>query len=349
MIYFLNELVNWGNPKTAVELEFAKGISELRSKYFGEDKPNVIKLEDPKGRRVTNKSGYYEPFKIFPLELIGGAQAEYRYTSRLPSLDKNGKPEFGGERKHVRHILELKKDDVELAYFLLKYNRQVLSGRIKMIDDEAVAEGIATKASDDLDLKFYIYSKNSPIAETPDVLKSVAIAFGINDVKSLGVNQIKNRIYEAVTAGNKSGDRFVNTQIFMGLVSDEDKREITHVLYDAITHKDLVYSTKDFSWHFSAGGEIGEAIFTVAGKDAGNAIQILINACINKKELRKTVFAFLGKQNFQLDLIRKKNILTLREEGKAKELKFNNNTSKEDLVKLIAEFDGVEYEPPAPL
>lgn len=349
MIYFLNKPVDWNNPKTDIEKTVAKGIAEVREKYFGEDKPNVIKLVDERGKQTLNKSGYYEPAKIFPLELAGGEQGEYRYTSSMPQLDDKGTPHFSDSRKHVKHILELQEKDLELAYFLLKHNQQVVKGRIKLMDDEADALAIVKKEANDLDLKYYIYSSNSPIANSAEVFKSIAITFGIAGVNALGVNQLKNRIYEVVSVGNKNQNRFVNTDTFMKLITSDEMREVARIVYNAVEMKDLVYSTKDFAWHFSSGGDLGESILNVPGKDQANAIQLLINGCVNKPELRKAVFGFLGKINYKLDGLRSKTILVLREEAKKKEIKFNMNTPKEDLVKAISEVDGIDYEPVTPL
>ena len=346
MIYFLNKSVDWSNPKTEVEKAVAKGIAEIRETYFGTDKPGVIKLVDERGKRELNVSGYYEPSKIFPLELVGGEQGEYRYTAALPRLDDKGNPQFSDSRKHVKYILELKEKDIELAYFLLRHNQQIAKGRIKVVDDEADALKRVNKEADDLDLKYYIFSRTSPIADSTDVFKSIAITFGIPGVNSLGINQIKNRIYEVVSAGNKDSNRFVNTKTFMELIASDEMREVAQIIYDAVEKKDLIYSTKDFAWHFSSGGDLGESILNVPGKDQANAIQLLINGCVNKVELRKAVFGFLGKINYKLDALRRKTIVVLREEAKKREIKHNMNTPKEDLVKAIAEVDGIDYEPP---
>jgi len=349
MIYHLNQLVNWENPKTETDKIVAKGIAELRAKYFGEDKPNLIQLEDKKGRVTYNVSGYWEPTKIFPMELVGGLQGEYRYTAVMPTLDDKGNPKFSDSRQHVKHILELREDQIELAYFLLTHNNQVRRGRIKIIDEEADALAIATKEAQGIELKHYLFSPSSPIANSQDVLKDIAITFGIPGINSLGINQIKNRIKEVVDAGDKSNNRFVNTAMFMTLIGSDEMREVARVIYDAVEKKDLIYSSRDFAWHFSSGGDLGESILNVPGKDQANAVQLLINGCVNKPELRKAVFGFLGKINYKLDAFRKKTILVLREEAKKREIKFNMNTPKEDLVKAIAEIDGIDYEPPTPL
>lgn len=349
MIYFLQDVVNWKSPKTDVEKEIAKGIADFRVKYYGEDTPKVVKLLDPRGKKITNVSGYYEPPKIFPIELIGGVQGDYRYTDRMPMKDKEGNPQFSDSRRHIKHILELKEDEIELAYFLVTYNNQIRNGRISILDDEVEATKIVAKEAENLGLRFYLFDPHSPIATNTDTLRSIAVTFGIPDVKIIGINQLKNRIFTAVLNGDNTKDRFVNTEMFMLLVDDDEKRGIAKIIYDAIDNKDLVYSNKDFAWHFSEGGEMGEVIFNVPGKDSAVSVQTLINACINKKELRKTVFGFLGKANVELALIRANNIKVLRAKCVEKEIKHNNNTPKEDLVKALCEKDGIEYEAPAPL
>lgn len=352
MIYHQNKFVDW-NKSTGlndIEKQVKKGIEEIREKYFKEGDPEekkVVKFYDQNGARTQNVSGHWEPRKPFPLKFTGG-RGEWRYTPTMPGLDKNGQPMFTESCKIMSEICYVREDEIELAYFLINHNPSVKSGRIKIIDDEKDAQEKADSYSDDLDLRYHLYGKASPVANDRNLLDDIASTFGVKDVESLGLAQLKNRIYDVVVSGDKSRNRFINTKEFMSLIDNEGKRQVAQVVYRAVKNGDLKYSNKTYGYHFVEGGVMGEKIIDIAGKDESSAVQILINECANNEKVRNDIYGYLGiKVDKMVESYRDKGILELKNIAKERELKFNWTTiKKEELVKLLCEAEGTNYEKP---
>ena len=350
MIYYLNELVNWKDPKTTVEKEVKKAIEAIREKYFGDDKPNVVKLLNNRAKTVQNTSGYYEPMKKFPIRWVNKV-GDWRYTKSMPKIDKNG-PSFASPYELMSYMKYLYEVDIEYIYFLLTHCESVLTGRITLVDDEAIAMASSTSMAADLDLRYNLFAESSLVGKDKALLSDIAVTFGVKDVDSLGINQLKNRIYELVTGGDSSSHRFINTRSFMELIGNEEKRKVAKVIYEAVKRGDLSYSNNDYGWHFVEGGKINpEIILSVAGKDSSSAIQYLINECTSNEKIRKDVYGYLGvKGHSTIDSYRNMNILELRELIKKEEVPISNlvNQKKETLIETLCAFHGILYERPVP-
>ena len=200
--------------------------------------------------------------------------------------------------------------------------------------------------ADDIDLRFHLFSKSSPIANDVKLLKEIAVTLNVPDVDSIGVQQLKNRLYDFITKGNKHGNKFVNTEVFMELTSADDKRKIAFAVASAVNNKDLMYSTKDFQWHFVEAGKLGDPILYVAGKDANMATTILINQCISDAKFRASIYGYLGlEEKTQLDIFREMTRKELMSKCDDLEVSYRDNEKKEDLVEKVCEKLGVEYKP----
>ena len=181
----------------------------------------------------------------------------------------------------------------------------------------------------------------------------MAVTFGI-DVNALGINQVRNRLFNAVTEGDKANNRWVNSSVFMELVQSDDKRKVAKIVYDAIKNKDIIFSTKDWAWHYinqsETGERVGEVILQLSGVTAGKSIQLLITECINNVKKRLDLYRYLGiNLNPLLEEYRAMTIVQLREKCKEKEIYHTTATeySKERLVELLCEREGVLYEKPS--
>lgn len=352
MIYHLNKLVEWEKTSqlTEIEKQVKKGIEEIREKYYSKEVPEekrVVKFFDPQGIRIKNVSGYYEPRKPFPLKFVGG-RGEWRYSPVMPGVDANGNPIFTESCKIFSEVEYVRENDIELAYFLLNHNPSVKSGRITIVDDEADAQKKVDSFSDDLDLRFHLYSKNSPVANDKTLLEDIAVTFGVKDVESLGIAQLKNRIYDVVILGDRTGNRFINTKEFMNLIDNDGKRRVAQIIYRAVKNGDLQYSPKTYGFHFVEGGKLGEKIVDIAGKDSSSAVMILINECSENHKVRSDIYGYLGiKEDKVVDSYRDKGIQELKKIAKEKELQFNWTTiKKEELIKLLCEAEGTPYDKP---
>jgi hypothetical protein len=350
MIYYLDELVNWKNPKTDIEKGVKSAIEEIREKYFGDNKPNVVKLLNIRAEPIVNGSGYYEPTKQFPIRFINKT-GEWRYTKVMPKVDKNGTT-FISYYELMSYMKYLYETDIEYIYYLLTHCESIISGRITVVDDEAIATATVASMSSDLELRYQLYAPSSPIANDKSLLGDIAITFGIKDVDSIGINQLKNRIYDVVTNGDSQNHRFINTKSFMELIGNEEKRRVAKVIHNSVKTGDLVYSNKDYGWHFVEGGRVNpEIILSVAGRDSSSAIQYLINECASNEKIRKDIYGYLGlKSGISADQFRSLNILTLREKCKKDEVQISNivNKSKEELVEALCAHHGAIYEKPVP-
>jgi len=348
MIYYLDELVNWKDPKSRIEKDVRDAIETIREKYFGENRPNVVKFLNNRAKTVQNTSGYYEPMKKFPLRFVNRA-GDWRYTKSMPKSTKDG-PSFIAPFELMSYIKYMYEVDIEYIYFLIIHCESVLSGRITLIDDEAIATAKAVTMATDLELRYHLFSESSPIAKDRALLSDIAVTFGVTDVDALGINQLKNRIYELVTAGDNSSHRFINTQSFMELIGNEEKRKVAKVIYGAVKRGDIVYSNKDYGFHFVEGGKVNtEIIFSVAGRDASSATQIFISECASNDKIRQDVYGYLGVVGgLTVEEIRNKNIHMLRATCKEKQVPISNimSKSKEELVEALCAFEKVLYERP---
>lgn len=346
MIYYLNQLVNYKLPEAqGTEKKVAKEIEDIREEYFADGKVGVYKVEYPEGRPEVNVTGMIEPRKLYTLFYEGGRQGEWRYTGQLPSISREGGLNFTDNYKQFYHKLELKEDDIELVWFIKNHCRDLKAGLLVEIDDEARAEKEAVKIQEDVDLRFYLYGNQSPLKGKDDMIQEIAIAFNIDGANRLGIAQVKNKLYDAIRNGNATNHKFVNTEVFMELINSREKREVAKIIFDAVASGDIAYSTKDYAWHLMEGGQFGEAIYSVAGKDAPNATQILINACIDDVNIRTAIYGFLGINEYKsADELRALNIGQLRQVCKGV-CTIGRDDNKESIIEKYCKVKEITYVP----
>ena len=266
----------------------------------------------------------------------------------MPKAGKNG-ASFASPYELMSYIKYMYEVDIEYIYFLITHNEDVKTGRITVVNDEAIATAkVATMASD-LELRYHLFSESSVTAQDKELLCDIAITYGVKNVRTLGIN-LKNRIYELVTAGDNGSHRFINTKSFMELIGNEEKRKIAKIIYNSVEKGDIQFSNKDYGWHFVEGGQIKpEIIFSVAGKDSTSAVQYLINECTLNDKTRQDIYGYLGvKSNFMIEEYRDRTIVELREICRKREVPIANlmSRSKESLIEALCSFKGVAYEKP---
>lgn len=296
MIYRLDTYIDWKNPKTQDEQKVRAEITEIKNKYFGEDKKGMVKLLYPRGEPKPEHAGVYEQLKIFSIPLQS-ADGEWRWSaSKMTQKTKANPKGFTDHHYEVRHQHIFTEKDVEFIWFLL--NRSSVLNRYVFIEDlEAKAEKKVKELASDADITFMLMGKNSPIGKDEQLLRQVASIFGIRDTQKMQINELKMAILEAVRAGEKAKDKFVNYEKFEEITSGANARKAAFVARTAINDKVVGY--KDRAWYLMSGSSFDEKIMELKQAEVQYRDQVFIQEVVNNPNVRDRLFTVMGENEGQ--------------------------------------------------
>ena len=82
---------------------------------------------------------------------------------------------------------------------------------------------IATDRTESSELHAYIYSALSPLKDSPDTIRSLAAAWGVNKADVKPLHQVKNSLYDKVLTAEKSNNPRYNIKAFIGAVQEDNE------------------------------------------------------------------------------------------------------------------------------
>lgn len=346
MIYYQNEFVDWKNGKTELAKEVRVQIENLRLQYFAKDKMGFVSIMYPGGVRKQNISGFYEMPRTYALELRGGDYGDWRYTPRMPARDKNGNLRFTYHHEYMREARMLTDKDVEFLWFLIYKSPAVRAGDIVVIDPENEASKEAEAIAKDIDLKFWLYGRGSHVATNQKLVRSIAKAFGMDDVDKLGFNQVKNQLFKIVDAGEKSRDVYVNGSLFEKLIDSAGSLKIANVIREGIGEKNIVYNKSNTSWFFDDGSDDKPLLLKLKPSDISSKDMALVNEAIENARLKNKILAYMGFSEFSsADELREMDRHALMRMCKDRDIETGIKDNAEILVQKLCEKMDIPYTP----
>jgi hypothetical protein len=261
-------------------------------------------------------------------------------------LGKNGNEDYVDKFTVVRDPYTIQAKDIEFLWFLLFQSAALKARRIYIEDMEADAEVVAKERASDVDVRYLIYGKTSPIAQDREVFKQVGSVFGVKDINRLGFMQLKNVIYGLVTEGEKRGNRFINFDVFEKLVNGHNARRVSFIIREAINDGSIRFNPKDYKWYFAIGGELTEELMSIKLKDVPHKEELLIEAVLSDGALKGAIFSALGRSDFEsADELREYDRKVLFSMSNRYGVELTNKDTKEQIVEKLCEKLGMEYKP----
>lgn len=344
MLYYNGKLVDYKNGKDEFSSKLRADLHELSERFFGSNAPGYAILRYPKGERRKNVTGLYEPVKPYVVD-HRSYDGQWFYSKKAPRI-VNGREEFTDRFTVVRDPYTIYERDLEFLWFLLNHSSSLKAGRIYVEDKEALAEKEAKSLASDVDIRFMIYGKQSPIAQDKEIFRQVATIFGVKEVGRLGFMQLKNVVYGLVSNGERDGNRFINFDVFEKLVNGNVRRRVSHTVRSAINDGSLKFNPKDYKWYFSVGGEYVEELHTLKLIDVPHKEELLIEAALSDGALKGAIFSALGKDDFEnADELREYDRKVLMGMGNRYGVEVSSKDTKEDIVKKLCEKLNVAYTP----
>lgn len=345
MIYYNGEFVDYrdNNNKGELESKLRSEIHDIDQKYFGKTAQGFAIVRFPKGKRIQDEvTGTWYPVKPFPT--FHKSADRMWIFSRTKKTSINGRENYGDAFTIIRDPYKITKKDIEFLWFLLNHSSDVKAGLLQIEDKEAMATKEAKEFSSDVDIRYLIYGKTSPIGRNEELFRKIASVFGIKDVERHGFNQLKNIVYGIVSEGENSGSRFINFDVFEKLVNGHQRLRLSFIIREAISDGSIKFNQKDYKWYFASGGELIEPLFTVSLKDLQHKEELLIEAAILDLSLKGAILSALGRADFEnVDELREFNKQTLMSMTSRYGLDVTNKDNVESLVEKICGKFGIEY------
>jgi len=345
MLYYNGELVDWQKGKKEIEANVRVQMNDIYERFFGDNAPGYAIVRYPKGTRKKNVSGYYEPVKPYIVDHYS-ADNLWVFTRYRKRQDKEGREDYVDKFTVIKDPYVIQKKDIEFLWFLMHQSASLKARKIYIEDKEAIAEETAKQMASDVDIKYLIYGKTSPISNDKETFKQVATVYGIKDVNRLGFLQLKNIIYGLVSEGEKNGNRFINFATFEKLVNGHTARRISFIVRGAVNDGSLRFNPKDYKWYFSIGGDYTEELLQLKLKDVPHKEELLIEAALSDGALKGAIFSALGRQDFESDdELREYERKVLIQMGNRYGIETSSKDTKEQMVEKLCKHLNLEYKP----
>ena len=278
-----------------------------------------LKLDTPEGRKFTNfkdnklkkmknpvvfksgkpikinKTGLFEPPRQewipFSTTINGENGSEtWQYTSVLP-IKKDNQWIFSERGRIYSHGRKWKMDknkDSELIYFMGELSPFVKSGKIILENKEHEARTLIDKEIGILDVKFFIYSDNSPLSVQAtggeETLRIVASSWGVEDVDGKSLSEIQIALHKAVEKSHPTAG--TTGRGYTEFLSETRVNELVVLRANVqrAIDKDLIeYAYQDLQWKFTSSGNV---LMTISQRDIAIKEIALFNHIKVRPELR---------------------------------------------------------------
>lgn len=346
MLYYNGELLDWQKGESEIEIDVRMKMNDLDNKFFGKNAPGYAIIRYPRGTPRKNESGYYEPSKPYILDhkSFDGMMV---YTKHKKVKGKDGEEVYLDKYTVIKDGYRIQAHDKEFLFFVLHYSSSYRAKRIYVEDYEAQAEQANKAMSEDIDIRYTLFSKQSPVSKDRELIKKVAIILGVENAERKGFEQLKNNIYSMVSEGEKNKNRFVNYEKFDKLVNGERARRVSYIVRSAINDGTLKFNPKTYKWCFASGSEFGEELFSVKVQDLQFKEELLVEAAMNDGALKGAIFSGLGREDYESDNeLREYDRKVLMNMGNRYGLTFATKDTKEEIVKKLCEHLNIVYHEP---
>lgn len=334
MIYYDDKLLDLRKPITEVEKEVAAQIEGLREQYFGAKSKKVARLLWPNGARTKNESGFYELPKIWAVELRS-PDMMYRYSPTKATLDSSKNPVYTKGHEIVKDGTTFYEKDLEIIWYLKYQSIEFAVKQMSFEDMALVAKAKVSSMAEDTELRFYLMGKSSPIANSEDILRSMANAFGVLDVHTLSLDEIKVALYDVILDGEKKKDRICNYETFVNFTQAPSKHKNAAKAREAVKAGDLYWNKDDFAW-FLKGSD--SPFLRLKGSEVDSKESILIDAIITSPRYATELLKYYGEEvTLTADEVRNMKRPDLNATAKLHGVVVSNSDKNPEIVDKIIE------------
>lgn len=332
MIYYNDVLLNWKTGSSQAELDVRKQIEDLEKKFFGPNAKGVAVVRWDQGARVKNETGLWEPKRLYPVCLLS-ADRMWRYSSTRAINKKGEDPIYVDQFEFLKDETAYFKDKIELIWYFTYHAADFPAKILRFEDPEKEAAKIVSQMSDDTEVKFYLLGKSSELSKNEDALRSIAEAFGVDDVHTLNIDELKVAIYEKVTEGQRRNDKACNYDVFMEFVQESVKSAYAAKARKAIADKDLYFDRSEYAW-FLKGQQ--DPFLRLKGTEVDSAVSIVVDKVINSPSHAVALMKFFNEEaTLTADAVRKLKRPDLLRIAKANNIVFSNQDKNEEIVQKI--------------
>lgn len=310
MLYYNGNLldvsaINCKNkPEGDVEGDTYRQIEELRSQHFAKDKKGVVQLRYPNGilkkhnNRGTSgkKTMTYEPKKIFFISLKS-RDGMWQWSDRR--ADVNGVNTHNHNKFKVSDPWLFYEKDIDLIWFIQNHCPQTANGSVYFEDPEAVAQKESKEIFDDIELKYMLSAKRSPLANNLELLRSVAGAFDIEGSDRMGKFELRQHIFNVVSEGEKKNNKYINADKLQMLTDNEAKMKAIDVVRKHINMGVIKWYGKEKAWYVFDGDEPTDELLKIKAVDLSNKTNILFDKIVSDSMFKGKVYSELGLNDFQ--------------------------------------------------
>jgi hypothetical protein len=344
MIFYLDKLVDWNRRTGLSELErqVKEEIEQIRSEFFSENSPQLVRLIYPKGaaEKVHHVHGV---LRKFPIDLLS-PDGVWRYSKSRPKMLKSGKLDYGDRHLFVLHTNKFSEKDIELIWYLKNKASSLKNGKVYIENLEAEAKQQVEEMSTEADIRYMIMGNTSPVAKNEKLIKEAAEIFGVKDVDKMKINQIKMSLYDKIVEGEKAKDRFANFNKFEEIVEGNVKRKAAFITRRAIN--DSIVGYRDRAWWIKEGREYVEKLINIRPVDVEQRVELLIEEVINNPNIRSRLFAVMGEsENTTVEELWELDRPTLMRHAKDRGLPTSTKSTKTELVEMLCKDMEIEFKP----
>lgn len=173
----------------------------------------------------------------------------------------------------VRGSLIIHKSQMDKLFYFMKK-----SGALRRIlfhyDPAAEAGRKVAQREMEAELYFLIYNKDSELVRDPNRMRDVAKSWGVRNVDSLELSEIKTDLFEKVISGDDRRSRGVKA--FMDAVKNKGAVSRQAKIQEAVEKRVIVFNDTDMAWKFVADGNETADICKLDTADRGREREALI-------------------------------------------------------------------------
>jgi hypothetical protein len=265
MLYCNDELVNSKKPEWA---NITKELAKIKQM------PNPVRIVSRYPIEI-NASGAQEriPTWHWPAKAVvlneNGESETWIYTRSTPRKDGDNLifTERYFEIKEGSLSLDVNRD-TEKIYFILNKSGLLNQGSWKLENLLKDDTDYVAKIAEDVDVKFYLTSPNSPIYNDHNKLRTLAASWGIGNSEKMYPDTLRKELYIKVMASQKnySNTRRGTVEFVVEVNGDDPFSEYRSIIQLAVDNKIIGFNDREKSWYFLniQTGEFAEHIVNVS-------------------------------------------------------------------------------------
>jgi hypothetical protein len=301
-----------------------KKIRDLKREYFQfNTRRNPILLETNKGKIKSTKNKSLPLTAVYENKQMQEFQTwEYTVSANAISTDRGvAKLKRTNNMNFANETMLSTAKDIEIIFFLMVISNYLDKGILFYIDKEAENKERAERNLLEAEVSYLIASPSSPISPErlgdENVFRQLCIAWGVSDVVSKPIYQLKNELKDAVfTSQNNINQTQRGFKLFIKECNSFGDSELRSEVMLAQERGLLFYD--DITWKLKGKGGTEQAVEIMEKKDLPMATDILVRRFSGNSTLKALLQEIIGVEKSTpeiLDMTQHELRSALMEEG----------------------------------